>query len=54
MQAEDPEVDLHHSLIITKHFLEGKKYVRYVQCCGGGLLKMKFESLGSEHEDGFS
>jgi len=32
VRAEDPKGDLHNSLIITKHFLEGKKYVRYVQC----------------------
>lgn len=32
MRAEDPEGDLHNSLIITKHFLEGKEYERYVQC----------------------
>lgn len=51
--AEDPKVDPHNSLIITNVFLEGKKYVRHVQCCEGVLLQRRFEGLGSEPEDGF-
>lgn len=44
-RAEDPKGDLHNSLIITKHFFEGKKYERYVQCwkrvaCSTGDLRV--------------